>query len=475
LYTSARAMRYMDTLRGNTVNSSSSPATNAASLLSFSMAPVNSSWVENTPDDHQVDQKPPAFDSTEDFPPVAPRPASSGETGNLPTAPRGFSNSANFAKAAKEDPMAPAKATVADMKKKMGPKFKDLKTYTKQFAAGEMEPESYIDSSASLFDQGSKDPDFWSFLPSLLESCPDLYHSARAIRYMESLRTVPNGGGSHDETNFLKIPASHPSLANKDLDEHIQQATKQNSPELNSTADFPPVALPPKAKNEPKEYLKKQAPTSQSQATVADMKAALGPKYKELKNFTKDFVSGELQPDAYVDHCAALFQQGYADPHFWRFVPTLVESCPDLYASAQALRYMETLKKMRNGALNAESVAPKTAPSAGTSHPQLSSLSKPSVSASTTVRSTTATSASKTKNAWGAAGGGATAIQRAKAPPGSVAVAAATAGPQIGTATKFMAKQMKQEKQQQANASSGTPSGARSKQKNELRNLAFGR
>jgi hypothetical protein len=39
-----------------------------------------------------------------------------------------------------------------------------------------------------LFDRGYADDDFWSYLPSLLESCPNEDTSQQALRYMASLR-----------------------------------------------------------------------------------------------------------------------------------------------------------------------------------------------------------------------------------------------------------------------------------------------
>ena len=86
------------------------------------------------------------------------------------------------------------------------------------------------------------------------------------------------------------------------------------------------------------------------------MKASLGaPKYKQLKRYTKEFASGDLRPDAYVDHCAALFAAGYGDADFWDFVPALLMSFPNQADARRAMDYMENLKRMQNGARNAES------------------------------------------------------------------------------------------------------------------------
>jgi hypothetical protein len=82
-----------------------------------------------------------------------------------------------------------AKATVEDMKASLGPKnFKQLKRLTKNFAQEQLSPEGYVDQAAALFDRGYGDPDFWSFLPSLLLSCPNQDSSKHALKYMNSLK-----------------------------------------------------------------------------------------------------------------------------------------------------------------------------------------------------------------------------------------------------------------------------------------------
>lgn len=84
---------------------------------------------------------------------------------------------------------ASAKVAIEDMKASLGPKrFKQLKKFTREFAEDNLSPEGYVDQSAALFDRGYGDPDFWSFLPSLLESCPNEDASDRASNYMASIR-----------------------------------------------------------------------------------------------------------------------------------------------------------------------------------------------------------------------------------------------------------------------------------------------
>jgi hypothetical protein len=69
--------------------------------------------------------------------------------------------------------------------------YKKLKSYTKQFALAEITPHYYIDESAKLFSQEIKDPDFWTFMPILLNSCPDENNKVeRAMQYLASLWTT---------------------------------------------------------------------------------------------------------------------------------------------------------------------------------------------------------------------------------------------------------------------------------------------
>jgi hypothetical protein len=267
-----------------------------------------------------------------------------------------------------------------------------------------------------------------------------------------------------------------------------------------------------------------KAPSVTEKASLADMKTTLGStRYKKLKGLTRDFATDEMPADAYVDHCAVLFDHGYADPDFWSFLPSLLESCPNEFTANQALQYMDNLKRMKNGAINAEA---QLASNANRQYPANNwSASNPSVSAapassqqadgtgggwSSMPSGVTAappqstrpmapaparyappppapfpsrTMPGKAKSAWGGAGGASTVVRTAKAKPGSqtsvtAALAEANAKGNTGTATKFMAKHNKEQKHNAMNATAtGTAEnkkGKKNKQKNELRSLAFG-
>jgi hypothetical protein len=80
-------------------------------------------------------------------------------------------------------------------------KYKDLKKLTKRFAAGDIDPESYISSTANLFEQGVKDPSFWDFIPDLVSSVPNKSYVKRAQHYMENLRYSHNSASTNLRNN----------------------------------------------------------------------------------------------------------------------------------------------------------------------------------------------------------------------------------------------------------------------------------
>jgi hypothetical protein len=248
------------------------------------------------------------------------------------------------------------------------------------------------------------------------------------------------------------------------------------------------------------------APNVDPQSTIEDMKVSLGnAKFKQLKRYTKEFATGNMTSEAYVDHAAALFERGYADVDFWKFVPALLESCPsDGDAVAQALQYMQGLKGQTS--LHGSSISTKKkAPPAGgwgvngstttrikaapmeQALPQRLTVPGPGHSAPFLLQQKQAIAfpvlngrpEGKTvliQNSWGSEGGGGSVavIAAARTPPGTVGAAAIRQPPQGGLETKFMAKERKQSKKQEQSAAAGTKINHKS-QKDELRALAFGR
>jgi len=299
-------------------------------------------------------------------------------------------------------------------------------------------------------------------------NAPARYTAANAL----AKKTTTNNNSQQ------QLAASHfPALVGGGGGSSISSRTpappkKKAAPDWNSAADFPSAL---------------SSSSTAAAVSVEDMKATLGSaNYKKLKGWTKDFATGQLAADAFVDHAASLFDQGYADHDFWRTLPALIASCPNTHDNDAALRYMDNLKRMRgsNGALNnaessqatAAATAPRTsgwssAAASATAAPRPAGrLVPPVASTYTAAHAYHKKLAPPKKNAWGSSGGAST-VTRAKAAPGSVSVAA-VAAPSPATATAYMAKEAKQEKWQQSNSSSNNKK--KGKQKNELKSLAFG-
>jgi len=172
-----------------------------------------------------------------------------------------------------------------------------------------------------------------------------------------------------------------------------------------------------------------------SQAQLQEIKGYLGPtKYKTLKSLTKQFASGEITPIYYVDACGDLFSERYADDDFWNFLPVLLDSCPG--NPQNVIKAKEYMAKLYAGVRFQEHENCSTKLAAASS--------------------------------WGGQ---------------KVAAAGRTAGMGYrdvqGTATSFMAKELKQskEKQRQQQERQQQTNGKKARKKklnDELRALAFG-
>lgn len=203
-------------------------------------------------------------------------------------------------------------------------------------------------------------------------------------------------------------------VAAHNLAKKTQQQQQQSAPSLNSAIDFPTVAAANKPQGNQTNSvrsrvmgnLEQKAPTQQAisnllqapsisavsaKATVEEIKASLGPnKFKQLKRLTKDFAESSLSPEGYVDQSAALFDRGYADPDFWSFLPSLLESCPNSQASEHALQYMNSVRRQQFAEKKPAATRPNLAvagtSSWGGSGPAISRVAQPP-----TVRSSPAT------------------------------------------------------------------------------------
>ena len=148
---------------------------------------------------------PPSMNSVSDF----PAPPSSRQS-TKPTARQQMTGNSerkkppeiNFLPADISSAGPSAQATLEDMKASLGQKnFKQLKRLTKTFAQDQLSPEGYIDQTAELFEGGYEDKDFWSYLPSLLQSCPNQGSAQHALKYMNSLKR------QQVQTNNTKVAA----------------------------------------------------------------------------------------------------------------------------------------------------------------------------------------------------------------------------------------------------------------------------
>lgn len=159
-------------------------------------------------------------------------------------------------------------------------------------------------------------------------------------------------------------------------------------PALSSGSDFPaPPAAPSRKKNTVKSALapRQQAPPPRADNmlhfpppgaagkptpqelrkgmdTVESLKLTLGKAgFKRLKSSTKDLASGSVQPEAYVETAASLFENGLDDGDFWSYVPLLVKDLPNRAASEKTLGHMERIRlerQMRGAGIREERKKP---------------------------------------------------------------------------------------------------------------------
>jgi hypothetical protein len=369
-------------------------------------------------------------------------------------------------------------------------------------------------AAASFNRQSNLTADNFPSLGPLAGTRPAPYAAANALS-KKNLQRAAAPPSIDSASAFPSMPSANiNNRANRNL-----KPTSAQPPSLNSTIDFPsPPSGSTSAHSAMRQHIlgdsKAPAPRtdnvlqvnapigSAAKATVEDMKASLGPnKYKQLKRLTKEFATSQLSPEGYVDQSAALFDRGYADTAFWSCFPSLLESCPNQDASTHALRYLTSLRqqvydnKTRSSRVADAPAAPASqwggsgasntnlmraaAPASSRSNsapagryipPPSAATSASRLAQSMSTQPGANTFASKKKSAWG--GSGNATVVRAKAPPGSVAAAATSQGPQTGSATKFMAKEQKK----QPNNSAGNGGGKKkNKQKDELKALAFGK
>lgn len=173
--------------------------------------------------------------------------------------------------------------TVEDMKASLGPaKYKKLRNYAKQFSSDDISPAAFVDYSASLFDQGYADADFWSFIPSLLESFPteNQQNVDLASQYMMSLKT-PTQPSSHPQQQLRNTTAPAPSVSSWSTSSPSTTSVATALQQTNYTAgsrqqqSFPTVAatrtVTPPVPQQPYGQPKKKAAWGSKSSTAAAM------------------------------------------------------------------------------------------------------------------------------------------------------------------------------------------------------------
>jgi len=318
----------------------------------------------------------------------------------------------------------------------------------------------------------------------------NLYAAANALGRQNiqarSQRQPQNGTAPQKKTSLLgldgfdsidfppppTVQTTHPSKP-----QPKPQTTRLSHHRMDDVLEFPP------------------APTTSdphaARAQLQTIKETIGKeKYRTLKSLTARFATNAMEPAAYVDGTVDLFDGGLSDPAFWRFVPTLIEQCPNEHGAKLAGRHLESLRRSSSGGNGGgKSKVSLISPA---SNSMLSFAS--TAAARTSSGGTTAGTLTKPKKGgvWGAS----TASKVAKKPSyGGIRSGGSTSSAKIAalvstlddgpdangsTATKFMAKELaKEKKAKQLESERAQAGGADGKKKakarkNELRDLAFG-
>jgi hypothetical protein len=276
---------------------------------------------------------------------------------------------------------------------------------------------------------------------------------------------------------------------------------KVTIPDVSSVDNFPSLSTSNAKKNTNVQSNQKVKNTTTSSSGISKnstttlsidaMKGILGPVgYKAMKTYTREFVNNEMSADSYIDHMASLFPNGYTDVHFWNFVPELIRSFPPSADQDGAFAYMENLQRMKNGALNHEAnyhntkvpastptspALPSKSSTTTTSYATLTSIHAPPVPPQPSIISYTTSTVSKiggkpktnhSANAWGSGSASLATNSKPSSLP-SVATTTASVPPSVSTRTHSSPQSST------SNNTSKKKSGG-SKQRNELRALAFG-
>ena len=83
--------------------------------------------------------------------------------------------------------------------------------------------------------------------------------------------------------------------------------------------------------------------------TIESLKQLLGTvQYKKLRKATKEFASGTMTPEQYVDLAASFFDHGFRDEAFWDNIPSLIRDIPNAAAVNGAMWYLDETRVVNN-------------------------------------------------------------------------------------------------------------------------------
>ncbi|KAL3762753.1 hypothetical protein ACHAW5_002258 [Stephanodiscus triporus] len=167
-------------------------------------------------------------------------------------------------------------------------------------------------------------------------------------------RKLNRGGGvqapSFGSSDFPPPPSSSSSSSsslNASKNAKVVEAfAPKKPPPLDNVLHFPP---PPSSYSSSAVAKKAPPPFAESleagRETVQSLKQLLGAaRYKRLRSATRDFASGTIPPERYVDEAASLFDGGIGDEAFWDNIVPLIRDIPNVTASNGAMGYLESIR-----------------------------------------------------------------------------------------------------------------------------------
>jgi len=433
---------------------------------------------------------------------------------------------------APKPPPAEAKAKLAQIKALLGPSYKPLKKLTVEFATGVSSPREYISKAAVLFPGGPAAGDFARLMPNLVESADDGVRGQEALAYLVSVcpaaskSTVEEdaGDGGFDAAEQQEEQQEDVAVGGVRYREYrtFSATSAPVAPAVipvatgNGDYDSPPsvpAAVPAGAQfpsasetwQKPSAALKvRTAPVPQdAKAMLSELKALLGPSYKPLKKLTMAFAIGSAGPRDYINKASALFPDGAGGEDFARYMPGLVESADAGIRGQQATTYLASVllseedcgdndadeagwknvtrgqrsgsqgsggapaPSRSNNAVGGWSALPASVTDVVPEAPRVRGYVPPPPPPARPFRAKAAPSA------WSTSAGPPTAVKTAlgapRMPPASMLKQ------EIGTATKGMAKLRADEKKAATAARDGKQKSNNKGDKEDLRNLAFGK